>query len=318
MIKKVLVIRFSSIGDIVLTTPVLRCLKKQMPGIEIHYLSKSNYQVVLENNPYIDKIHYLNQHPIFKAAALKNENYDLVIDLHHNLRTTLFKAVLGVKAYSFNKLNWQKFLAVFFKIKQLPNLHIVDRYLATLNPLPITNDGLGLDYFIPEKDAHFPDAHQNLAQEKYVAWAIGGQHFTKRLPANKVIEMAAKVQDKIVLLGGIEDQEAAQKIANTLGAKCINLAGQLNLNESAFVVQNAQQLYTNDTGLLHIGAALKKPIVSFWGNTIPAFGMGPYYGNAPIPYQIIENNNLSCRPCSKIGFNKCPKGHFACMENLSL
>ena len=318
MVKKVLVIRFSSIGDIVLTTPVLRCLKKQMPGIEIHYLSKSNYKVVLENNPYIAKIHYLDQHPIFKAAALKNENYDLVIDLHHNLRTTLFKAVLGVKAYSFNKLNWQKFLAVFFKINQLPKLHIVDRYLATLAPLAITNDGMGLDYFIPEHDAHFPSNFQNLAQEKYVAWAIGGQHFTKRLPANKIIEMAAQVQDKIILLGGKEDQADAQKIAAILGAKCINLVGLLNLNESAFIVKNALQLYTNDTGLLHIGAALKKPIISFWGNTIPAFGMGPYYGHAPIPFQLIENKQISCRPCSKIGFNKCPKGHFACMENLHL
>lgn len=315
---KILIVRFSSIGDIVLTTPVIRCLKLQLPGVELHYLTKPGFKILLENNPYIYKIHYLDKHPFAKGIELRAEHFDLVIDLHHNLRTAIIKGALGVKAYSFPKLNVEKFLAVTFKIFKLPAIHIVDRYLQTTASLGIKNDGAGLNYFIPEADEllHFNGFKPK--ENTYYTWAIGAQHFTKRLPNHKVIEMAHKFTHPIVLLGGKEDQENAEIIAAALGEKCINACGKLNLNQSAFVVKHSAHLYTNDTGMMHIAAALNIPITSFWGNTLPEFGMTPYYGNQQIKQNIIQNQNLPCRPCSKIGFNKCPKGHFKCMETLSL
>jgi ADP-heptose:LPS heptosyltransferase len=316
--KKILIIRFSSIGDIVLTTPVVRCLAAQMPDAEIHYLSKTSYKILLESNPAIHKIHVLDKHPIWKAAELKAENFDLVIDLHNNLRTAMIKAILGITSYSFPKLNVEKFMRVYFGSNQLPDIHIVDRYLFTIENLGVQNDGLGLDYFIPKKDEVNTLTQFQLYPQQYYTWAVGAQHFTKRLPNEQIIKVILKLDLPVVLLGGKEDVSNANIIVEAIGNKCIHACGALNLNQSASVVQQSKRLFTNDTGLMHIGAALKVPITSFWGNTLPEFGMTPYYGKADLSYKTVEKKDLSCRPCSKIGFNKCPKGHFKCMSNLEI
>ena len=317
-IKKILIIRFSSIGDIVLTTPLLRCIKKQYPGIEIHYLTKPVFHIILANNFYIDKIHLLNENPVSKALELKSENFDLVIDIHHNLRTLLFKTILGVQSFSFPKLNFEKYLFVNFKINKMPKVHIVDRYFEAAKILAVKNDEEGLDYFIPEKDQLPNFEHLDIKTTDYVTWAIGGQHFTKRLPNHKIIEFCKKSGLNIVLLGAAEDMGNAIEIKQGIGNNCINACEQLNLNQSAWFIKNSKRLYTNDTGLMHIAAALKVPITSFWGNTVSSFGMSPYYGKHLIEHTILENNQISCRPCSKIGFNKCPRKHFKCMEDLNL
>ncbi|HCW06151.1 MAG TPA: glycosyl transferase [Cytophagales bacterium] len=315
---KVLIIRFSSIGDIVLTTPVPRCIKTQLYDAEVHFVTKRQYRTILENNPYIDKLFLLDEKLTDLVDQLRNEKYDLVIDLHNNLRTRIVKWKLGVRSVSFNKLNLQKWLMVNFKINQLPEKHIVDRYLETTTSLGVRNDGLGLDYFIPDKDVvpweWLPETHQ----QGYVAYAIGAQHETKKLPVHRMIELCDKINRPIVLLGGKEDFENAEKVCKALEVKSknaiiFNACGKFNLNQSADLVRKADVVFSHDTGLMHIAAALKKEVYSIWGNTIPAFGMYPYHTK----FLSLENNNLSCRPCSKIGYNKCPKGHFKCMNEIS-
>jgi ADP-heptose:LPS heptosyltransferase len=124
----------------------------------------------------------------------------------------------------------------------------------------------------------------------------------------------------VVLLGGKEDVATAKEIAAACGAQVIDFCGKITLAQSAWLVKNAALVQTNDTGLMHIAAAFHKPIISYWGNTLPAFGMTPYYGKLGkdeiYPAQFIENKDLACRPCSKIGFKACPKGHFKCMDTL--
>lgn len=318
MRKKILIIRFSSIGDIVLTSPVVRCLAKQLPEAEIHYLTKPSYKILLENNPYIHQLHLLDKHPIWKASEMKSENFDLVIDLHNNLRTALFKSVLGVNSYSFPKLNYEKFIHVYFGSNQLPDIHIVDRYLETTQSLGVYNDGKGLDYFIPDHNKIERFEELNIGSDRYYTWAIGAQHFTKRLPVERIIALIQQLNLPVVLLGGKEDESNAKKIQDSCGNKVYQACGKLNLDQSAWLVKNSEKLFTNDTGLMHIAAALQVPITSFWGNTIPQFGMTPYYGKSNTAFDIIENTGLSCRPCSKIGFSKCPKGHFNCMNALQL
>ncbi len=303
---KFLILRFSSIGDIVLTTPVIRCLKKQVIGAEVHFATKKGFRSFLEPNPYIDKLHLLDKSDTELIKELKKENFDYVIDLHHNLRTQKIKWALGVKSYAFDKLNIEKWLLVNLKTNRLPNVHIVDRYLATLKTFGVENDNLGLDYFIPEKD-HYSDLN---LQKPFIAFAIGGQHATKKLPTHRIIELCGLQTQPVVLLGGKEDFETGEEISKATGA--YNLCGKLNLNQSASVVQQAERLITHDTGLMHIAAALKKSIISIWGNTVPEFGMTPYQTE----YEIWENKTISCRPCSKIGHKKCPKGHFKCMEEI--
>lgn len=317
---KVLVIRFSSIGDIVLTTPVVRCLKQQVPGAEVHYLTKKGFRGLIDTNPYVDKVHLLSDDWEAMIATLQEEKYDLIVDLHKNLRTLRVKRALRkVKSVSFNKLNIEKWLLTsFFKINKLPKEHIVDRYLATVQSLGVVNDGRGLDYFIPEKDevnaTDLPMSHQ----AGYVGVVIGAALNTKKLPVEKLKELCSLIQKPIVLLGGPEDRQEGDEIAATDHVKIYNACGKFNLNESACLVRNARIIVTHDTGLMHIAAAFKKPVISIWGNTVPEFGMTAYYGNAGTPSKIFEVEGLSCRPCSKIGYKKCPKGHFRCMNNQNL
>jgi heptosyltransferase-2 len=314
---KVLIVRFSSIGDIVLTTPVVRCLKQQVDNIEIHYLTKNNFISVIENNPYIDKIHTIGNDLKSLIPLLKQENFDLLIDLHHNVRTLRLKYFLGKKSVSFNKLNWKKFLITTFKIHKLPKQHIVDRYLETINFLGVLNDNKGLDYFISSKDevdiaSMLPVHYLN----GYYALVIGGSYYTKQIPINKLKQICEKSSLPLVLLGGKEDVDVASELHKAFPTQTLNMCGKMSLNQSASIIKQSKKVITSDTGLMHIAAAYKKNIISIWGNTIPEFGMGPYM--AGDDSQIVEVNHLSCRPCSKLGYRKCPKGHFKCMNEIDL
>ena len=314
---KFLLIRFSSIGDIVLTTPVVRCLKKQVLTSEVHYLTKDVFRPIIETNPYIDKAHYLDNDLESVIEQLKQEDFVYVIDLHHNLRTLKVKRALGKKSYSFNKLNMEKWLMTALKINRLPPIHLVDRYLDTLKNFGIKNDQAGLDYFIPDKDLvkeeDIPASHH----AGYIAVAIGAALNTKKLPVHKLTSLCAAIHHPIILLGGKEDAANGSVIAATDPHKIYNACGKFSINESADLVRRSKFLITHDTGLMHIAAAFNKPMISLWGNTIPAFGMTAYYTNKNITDTRFEVTNLRCRPCSKIGYNKCPKGHFKCMENIS-
>jgi ADP-heptose:LPS heptosyltransferase len=314
---KILIIRFSSIGDIVLTSPVPRCIKNTHPNAEIHFLTKPQYANLLQFNPHISKVHLLDKSPALKALELKKEGYDYVIDLHNNLRTQVFKSLLGAESQAFDKVNFEKWLAVNFKqVSVLPNIHIVDRYANTCETLGVSNDNEGLDFFLnPEENV---DKFMSQIAQGFVAWAVGAQHFTKRFPSEKIVAVCKLLQMKIVLLGGKEDKAESDKISDSLSGQVVNLCGSLSIHQSAMMVKEAKVLVSNDTGLMHIGAAFKKPIISLWGNTIPEFGMSPYYGKYEIKHSTFEIQNLSCRPCSKIGFNACPKKHFNCMNQINV
>jgi ADP-heptose:LPS heptosyltransferase len=316
---KVLILRFSSIGDIVLTTPVVRCLKQQVPGVEIHYAVKSAYSAIVENNPHISKVYMLRDYLEEIIDPIKKEGYDLVVDLHNNLRTLqLKKALKKVPSKSFHKLNVEKWMMTALKINRLPDVHIVDRYLKTIEHLNVRNDGQGLDYFIPErdkvKDSDIPTAHH----AGYIGIVLGAAHNTKKLPVEKIKELCVQIDHPIMLLGGKDDYLAGKEIAAVDTFKIYNACGKFNLNESADLVRRSKFIISNDTGLMHIAAAFKKPVISVWGNTIPGFGMTPYYGSYNVNNYIVEVKGLRCRPCSKIGHDECPKGHFKCMNKISV
>jgi len=312
---KFLIIRFSSIGDIVLTTPVIRCLKKQVEGMEVHYLTKKSFKGIIENNPHVDKVHVLDDNLNAVATQLQKENFDAIIDLHHNLRTLRIKRALkGVPAYSFDKLNLQKWLLTAIKINILPKVHIVERYMATLQKFDVVNDGEGLDYFIPAKDVvaynDIPASHH----AGFIGVVIGAALNTKKLPLHKLQDLCRTITHPIILLGGPEDKSDGDFIASVDKVKIYNACGKFNLNESADLVRKSKFIITHDTGLMHIAAAFKKRIISVWGNTVPQFGMGAYYGKYEVRDTKYEVKGIGCRPCSKIGYSACPLGHFKCMQ----
>jgi ADP-heptose:LPS heptosyltransferase len=314
-LRKVLVIRFSSIGDIVLTTPVVRALKQQVPGVEIHYVTKSAFAEILQHNPAVGRIHVFRHSVHEVIPQLRSEKFDLVVDLHQNIRSLKLKLSLGRRSVTFNKINFRKFLAVNFKMRSvLPQKHIVDRYFDALSPLGIVNDGKGLEYHIPPADEVDPSAlfFRN-TPVRYIALVIGGSYHTKKIPLVKLVQVCEQAKLPVVLIGGKEDKAVADELRKRF-PHLVNCSGLFNIGQSASVIRQSEWVITSDTGMMHIAAAFKKKIISVWGNTIPGFGMYAYQPGEGS--RTLEVKGLRCRPCSKLGFGRCPRGHFRCMMDI--
>ncbi len=314
---KVLVIRFSSMGDIVLTTPVLRGLKN-IPEheVEVHFATKKAFAELLFSNPHVDRLHLFEGRLSDLINRLRSERFDYIIDLHHNLRSLLVKMSLGIPSGNCRKLNFEKWLFTKLKVNKLPNIHVVDRYFTAAMIAGVKSDGKGLDYFFPPGLEVMPPGLPPAFHDNYLAFVIGGMHATKRLPNEKIIAICKKLPLPVVLLGGAEDVDNGRGIAAATDAKVFNACGLFSLHQSAYLVKKASVVITHDTGLMHIASAFNKPLISIWGNTTPQFGMYPYMPQHPDNSIIVEVEQLKCRPCTKIGFSKCPKGHFDCMRKI--
>ncbi len=309
---RILVIRFSSIGDIILTTPVLRHLKAQLDGeVELHFLTKVVFRPILELNPNVDRIWTMGKdlEPVLKE--LEEIEFDYVVDLHRNLRTALVKRKVKGLYMTFEKLNFEKWLLVNLHIDRLPRIHIVDRYMAAIKPFGVIDDGKGLDYFIPE--SCFVDLKPwSFTGGDYVAWVIGAAHPGKCFSASKVLSVLNRYEGKVVLIGGPEDKALAEEIMSKTRGSVLNMVGRCSLHESAWLMKQSRVVVTPDTGMMHIASALKKRIFSLWGCTVPEFGMYPYHpGEGSM---IFEPIGMTKRPCSKLG-DRC-KYPVNCIEQI--
>ncbi len=312
--KKILVIRFSSIGDIVLTTPVIRCIKNKYPDAEIHFLTKSSFASVISSNPNVSKVISIDKEVAEVGDQLKREEYDFVVDLHKNIRSRQVKSIVKTNSESFNKYNWEKWLLTSFKINKMPDLHIVDRYLETVKGLSVNNDGLGLDFYIDAKNEV-----TNPPFENYVALVIGAAHATKALTVEKMVELVDAINANFVLVGGPREKgKAKEVIQKSKNSNLFNACGSFNIEQSASLLKQSNCVITPDTGMMHIASALEKPVISVWGNTVPEFGMYPYIPQNKGLVHIVEVKDLKCRPCSKIGHPACPKKHLNCIRQLDV
>lgn len=314
---KFLVIRFSSIGDIVLTTPAIRCIKQQVPGAEVHFLTKKKFKAVTIGNPYIDKFHYLDDNYAATMQAICNEQFDYIIDLHKNLRTLRLwlQTDTRTKWFSYRKLSFQKFVLTKFHINTMPGIHISQRCLNTLKPLGIKDDGKGLDYFIPKSEEikieDLPLSHQM----GFIAVVIGASFFTKKLPVPKLQELCSKINHPIILVGGKEDFEEGDAVSKIEPVKIYNACGKFNLNESADIIRRAKLVISHDTGFQYIACAFNKPVMAVWGGTSPKLDVEPYYGSAVAQkHTNFIVPGLPCQPCSNFGTRTCPRKHFKCMR----
>jgi ADP-heptose:LPS heptosyltransferase len=317
---KCLIIRFSSIGDIVLTTPVIRCVKQQLENAEVHFLTKRSFQAVTEHNPYIDKFYYYDDDLSRLIKALKQERYDYVIDLHKNLRSYRIRLALNCKVLSYKKQSLQKFLLTRLHIDFMQKRHIVLRNLDSVAALGVRDDGMGLDHFIGQQDIvrveDLPASHSM----GYVAMVIGASYFTKKLPVYKLQELCARINYPLVLIGGKEDAAAGNEVAALDSVKIYNACGKFSLGESADIVRKAKLVISHDTGLQYIASAFNKPTLAIWGGTSPRLDVEPFYGSRFLattsrsPYRSMIVPGLSCQPCSNFGRKKCPRGHFKCMH----
>jgi ADP-heptose:LPS heptosyltransferase len=327
---RLLFIRFSSIGDIVFTTPAIRAAKQQLPGAEIHFLTKPSMKAVTEANPYIDQFHYLGKDLSQTINELKALNFDYVIDLHKNFRTFKIKRALGVPAFTYKKLSWQKFLLTNLHWNFMPKRHITERSLDAMAPLGVVNDGKGLDYFVPSTVQLSPNALPASHQDGFIALVIGASFATKKLPTLQLQELCKLLRYPVVLVGGKEDALEGEQVASIDTQKVFNACGKFNLHESALIVQQSKTVIAHDTGFLYIACAYHKKTVAIWGATSPALQVEPYYSSLEINNNGVEQPlrsemyfnaivpNLPCQPCSNYGTKQCPQGHFACMRQQNI
>ena len=312
---RVLVIRLSSFGDVVLTYNFLKELRKAYPESEIHFLVKQKYKQLLEVVPYINKIITVSSSDSILAIRkqLIFNHYDLVFDLSNHLKTFILTLFLRSRKIRFKKDYFKKFLLVYFKINFFKDIiPVYKKYLLTLSK--VTHN---VSYnFVPLlENLKLP----NLLSYKYIVLAPSSGHFTKTYPKEmfeKIFgEFSSNSGKKIVLVG--DNTPSDLEICSYLEVRlknCVNLCGKTDFKKLLSLVFYGEFIVCNDSGILHLAEAMNKKTFVFFGSTVKEFGFFPQLPTTT----VFENNEISCRPCTKIGRSKCPRKHFKCMYEIKV
>ncbi|MFH0948771.1 MAG: glycosyltransferase family 9 protein [Elusimicrobiota bacterium] len=306
---KILIIRLSSIGDIVLATPLVRCLRKKFPSAQIDFLVKKKYSEILSANPYISNLIFFENSIFELARRIKKERYDLILDIHSNFRTFLLTLFSGAKILRYKNYLIERFFLVEFGLNfYKEKVPVFQRYLKTVESLGVLYDDKGLDFFI--------DPALGGSKNQYVGICPVAVWKTKRWPKENFVNLAKKILEKnnckILIFGGEKDFDYCEDIKKQVGDRAKNLCGS-SLQETAVALRECKCLLTNDTGIMHIAEALSVPTVAIFGPTAEEFGFYPQTEQS----KIISKKFL-CKPCSTKGSNKCPVGDSRCMNDISV
>ena len=310
---KILIIRLSSIGDIVLTTPVLEAIKDKYPEATLDFLVMDKFKDGICGNRCIDNLilfekeKYKGLWGIIKfSRKLKKNGYDIIIDLHSKVRSILISRILGNKVLRYKKRSWWKTLCVRLRfIRYHVDDTIVRNYFRPLKKLGIfyTHEKLKFDFKMQDIESvkHF---------KNFIAMAPGAGNSTKKWPKEYFAELAKRLTENILLIGGNSEYNHFEYIRKEIGERCQNLAGKLSLKESGALISRSNYVITNDSAPFHIARGVGKKVFVIFGPTDP--GMFEYDENS-----IILHKDIKCSPCSLHGDKKCPKGHFNCMKTLT-
>lgn len=299
-----------------MTFPVVSSFKEKYPDAEIVFLTKSAYLLLLEANLHIDRKIAFNGSILETRKQIKKEKFDVIIDLHKNIRSYSVSFFAAKRIYRFSKLNIRKALLTRLNLDYLPDKHVVDRYVETLKHVGIHEPSKSNCFHIPENYQINTENIWGFKPERYICVALGAKFKTKQIPMTLMEQIIEKIEIPIVLLGDKTDFVRGEELVKKFhDKKLVNCAGKYNLLESASVLKGANKLLTGDTGLMHIASFFDTQIISVWGNTSPKFGMYVYRQNENNTDAMFEKQGLKCRPCSKIGYDSCPKKHFKCMDH---
>ncbi len=309
-IKKILVIRLSSFGDIILSFPLLKKLREKFPESEIHFLTKDNYREAVELNPYVHKIIFYEGSLLNTRKKIKNENFDLIIDIHKNFRSIFISFLNAGSVKRYSKENFKKFLLVKFKLNLFKEIiPVYKKYI------------LAARKYFSESDTEYSTTElifdrKRIYEEEYIVISPSSRHFTKTYPVIKYIAYINSQANKKFIITG-DSSETDMIICRLIEANCsnvINLCGKLNINELANVLYFSEFVICNDSAILHLAEALGKKVTSIFGSTVKEFGFFPQLKHS----KVLEISDLKCRPCTHIGRESCPEGHFRCMEEVQL
>jgi heptosyltransferase-2 len=297
--KKILIIRLSSLGDIILTEPLTRALREKYADAEIDFLVKKEFKGI------IDLFETVSNVLIYDETVLP-KGYDVVLDIHNVLRTRRIRRGLGKKLFVINKRTFKRWLLVKFKINLLRGEpDVIGRYFETVKDLGVRDAGIA------------PLIKISAVREKKAAICPGAKHWNKQWPIENFIEVAKELSSRgygIEVHGSKQEHELGEKIIEALPVGTVNnLCGILTLEELAKRIASYEVAITNDSGLMHLANAVGTRTISIFGPTVSEFGFFSRNKAAV----ILENNNLDCRPCTTIGLDHCPKGHFKCMKEIS-
>ncbi len=333
--NKTVVFRLSSIGDIVLTSPLLRVLRASAgPKARVDFVVKKEFADLVRFSHHLSVVHELDDSKGFPALqelkeVLRMEQYDLVVDLHDSLRTVYLRNFCNTKeVVTVNKRVFARWQLVHLKRNVYGGIvPVADRYIESLREFGIENDGKGLELFIPDEIQFGVSGRMAKLRlnefEKVVGVCPGARHFTKRWQKEKYAEVCVRLAKehhaKILVFGGAQDKEDCRAIVSLVnnGAHAnaaVDLSGELSLLDVAAAMDFCDVIVTNDTGLMHIACSRQRKVVAVFGSTVKEFGFAPY-GTESV---VVENNSLHCRPCSHIGRPECPKGHFKCMADIGV
>lgn len=329
---KILIIRLSSIGDIVLASPLIRAVHKQYPNAIIDFAIKKEFAVLMRHNPNINNLIIVDSSSMKESIeSVKNGKYDWIIDIQKASRASQLINGAGAKLVtSYNKQRWNRFFLINFKWnKYKENKPVYQRYFEAVEQYNVKDDGEGTEIFITdieEKKINSILAENKIDTGKPLITICPGAKFANKTWSKEgFIELAKKLQTEhnanIALLGGPDENALCNEIAvkTRHGASpvmpgiVVNLAGQLSLLESAALLKKSQLVIANDSGLMHMAQSQKTPVITIFGPTVKQFGFYPIEKDST----VIETN-LGCRPCTKMGMDKCPKGHHKCMKDISV
>ena len=326
-VNKILIFRLSSIGDIILTSALIRCIKNKYPRARVDFVIKKQFYQLVESNPHINNIYIVDKGKGIDglkqlAKSLKEENYDVFLDIHKNFRSLYVRNFSGAnKIFTFNKQVLKRTLLTSFGIniyKYIKPVYL--RYIEAAKQIGVEYDGNGTEVFIPEyvrvtvskklqNNGIYPDY-------PFVALCPGASFKNKQWIPERFAELASLINDRnslpIVVIGGDTEVEIGNLIVKNSSGKVVNLAGKLNLLESGAVLSRARVVVVNDTGMLMMAESQHTPVVGIYGPTAKWFGFYPI-----LPQSEVVEVDLKCRPCTKMGLNECPKKHWKCMLNIS-
>lgn len=330
-IRKILIIRMSSIGDVILTSPLVRQLRENFTDAQIDFLIRSDYAELVKYNPNVSHILQYDVQTGWKGLRelrefVKKQGYDIVLDLHRNFRSFYLRRFSPKPIiFKINKHRVRRFLWVKFKINLAKedfnkNSSVAERYLRAGSELQTFKNDLKLDLYLPQKTAEKGKLlWQKLKIEQFrVIMAPGARHFTKRWPAELYSELILKINQiygwRTLLVGSADELSLMEDIQKKVGNEIADTsAGYFTLLETAALIKAAPLFISNDSGLMHVAAAVETPQIAIFGSTTPELGFFPINPKAV----VLENQNLNCRPCTHIGRKSCPKKHFKCMIEIT-
>lgn len=326
-INKILIIRLSSIGDIILTTPLLRSVRKTYPNATITYITKKQYAGLLADSPYINELIAFDKSEGFRGLRkirhkLRDQHFDAYLDIHKNWRSRFLRLGLGAKMITtYPKYIIRRALLIRFKINLYKHVRPVYlRYFEAARKLGVHYDGLGSEIHFPaaatEKVTGMLTTHGFGFKTPLVVICPGATYFNKKWLAEGFIATAKQLMSErsafIIIHGGRDDKELCDSIAAGIGKGSCSLAGSLSLPESAALLKLSTLVIANDSGLLHLAQSQKVPVVGIYGPTTRELGFFPIEQNS-----TVVETTLPCRPCTPKGLNYCPKVHFRCMKDIT-